>query len=199
MRTKRNAFLTVAFLICFTNANAQLLFKPNVLVQQALKQVVTDFPNRLQNITGSLLQENVESSDYSSKVILPGTEACTVTQYKSVKNKNRSWQAVMPEVESFAAAKKQYRDLFLQVKNMQLQLPGGNKAVNAKAVYDEPKEEKKFAGTIFRFSGDDTVYKDVKIEVAIQYLITGWQVSVFVYDKKEDDEILPDVAVQTND
>jgi hypothetical protein len=35
--------------------------------------------------------------------------------------------------------------------------------------------------------------------VALQYLITGWQVSVFVYDKKEDDEILPDAAVQTND
>lgn len=198
MKMKTPTYLVIAFLFGITATHAQLLFKPNALVQQAIKQVVTDFPNRLQNITGALLQENVESSNYSSKVILPGTEACTVTQYKSVKNKNRSWQAVMPEAESFAAAKKQYRDLFLQVKNLQVQLPGNSKSFTAKAVYDEPKEEKKFAGSIFRFK-NDALYKDVKIEVALQYLITGWQVSLFVYDKKEDDEILPDAAVKIDE
>lgn len=197
MRTKKASFLICALLICFAAANAQLLFKPNAAVQQALKQVVTDFPNRLQNITGTLLQENVESSDYTSKVTFPGTESCTITQYKSQKNKNRSWQAVMPEAESFAVAKKQYRELFLQIKH--LQLPNCTKATTSKAVYDEPKEEKKFAGSIFRLGSESELYKDVKIEVALQYTITGWQVSLYVYDKKEDDEILPDAAVKNND
>lgn len=197
MRTKKASFLICALLICFAAANAQLLFKPNAAVQQALKQVVTDFPNRLQNITGTLLQENVESSDYTSKVTFPGTESCTITQYKSQKNKNRSWQAVMPEAESFAVAKKQYRELFLQIKH--LQLPNCTKATTSKAVYDEPKEEKKFAGSIFRLGSESELYKDVKIEVALQYTITGWQVSLYVYDKKEDDEILPDAAVKNDD
>jgi hypothetical protein len=180
------------FSFCMCTVKAQLLFKLDAAVQQALKQVVIDFPNRLQNITGILLQENVESSDYSSKVNFPGTENCTVTQYKSEKNKNRSWQAVMPEAEGFAAAKKPYRELFLQVKH--LQLPGCTKTSMANTVYDEPKEAKKFAGSIFKLGNQGDLYKDVKIEVALQYTITGWQVSLYVYDKKEDDEILPEDA-----
>ncbi len=196
MRTKTSAFLLCSLVISVTATRAQLLFKPNAAMQQALKQVVVDFPNRLQNITGTLLQENVESSDYTSKINFPGTESCTITQYKSQKNKNRSWQAVMPEAESFAAAKKQYRELFLQVKH--LQLPGCTKTAIAKTEYDEPKEEKKFAGSIFRLGNESDLYKDVKIEVALQYTITGWQVSLYVYDKKEDDEIAPEDATKNN-
>jgi hypothetical protein len=190
MRAK--AITLVIFSFCMYGAKAQLLFKPNAAVQQALKKVINDFPNRLQNITGALIQENVESSDYSSTINFPGSENCTVTQYKSKNDKNRSWQAVLPEVENFAEAKKQYHNLFMQVKNMQLRLPGNTKTINTSAVYDEPKEEKKFAGSIFRINDGEELYKDVKIEVALQYLITGWQVSVYVYDKKEDDEIKPD-------
>jgi hypothetical protein len=196
MRAK--AFFLFIFSFCIYGTKAQLLFKPNAAVQQALKGVINDFPNRLQNITGSLIQENTESTDYSSKINFPGSENCTVTEYKSKNNKNRSWQAVLPEVESFAAAKKQYRDLFMQVKNMQLRLPGNTKTINTSAVYDEPKEEKKFAGSIFRINDGEQLYKDVKIEVALQYTITGWQVSVYVYDKKEDDEIQPEPEVKTN-
>lgn len=198
MRIKSNAILTALFFFSFFNTDAQLLFKPNAAVQQALQKVITDFPNRLQNITGGLIQENVESSDYTSKVIFPGTESCTITQYKSQKNKNRSWQAVLPEVENFAAAKKQYRDLFLQVKNLGIQLPGNAKPVKAKGEYDEPTEQKKFAGSIFRINNEEGAYKDVKLEVALQYTITGWQVSIYVYDKKEDDEILPDAEVKND-
>ena len=196
MRVK--AITLVIFSFCMYGAKAQLLFKPNAAVQQALKKVINDFPNRLQNITGTLIQENIESSDYSSTIKFPGSENCTVTQYKSKNDKNRSWQAVLPEVENFADAKKQYRELFMQVKNMQLRLPGNSKTINTSAVYDEPKEEKKFAGSIFRINNGEELYKDVKIEVALQYTITGWQVSVYVYDKKEDDEIQPDPEVKAN-
>jgi hypothetical protein len=195
MRAKAITFFIFSF--CMYGAKAQLLFKPNAAVQQALKRVINDFPNRLQNITGALIQENVESSDYSSTINFPGSENCIITQYKSKKDKNRSWQAVLPEVENFAEAKKQYHNLFMQVKNMQLRLPGNSKTINTSAVYDEPKEEKKFAGSIFRINDGEELYKDVKIEVALQYTITGWQVSVYVYDKKEDDEIRPDPDVKT--
>lgn len=197
MRTKTITILTAVLLFFCMQANAQLLFKPNAAVQQALQQVISDFPNRLQNITGSLLQENVETIDYTSKVNFPGTESCTITQYRSKNNKNRSWQAVMPEAESFTAAKKQYHDLFLQVKNLGIRLPGSAKPIKAKGEYDEPSEQKKFAGSLFRISNeDDDMYKDVKVEVALQYTMTGWQVSVYVYDKKEDDEILPEASTQ---
>jgi len=190
MRAK--AITLIIFSFCLYGAKAQLLFKPNPAVQQALKGVLNDFPNRLQNITGALIQENVESSDYSSTINFPGAENCTITQYKSKKDKNRSWQAVLPEVENFNDAKKQYRELYLQIKNIQLRLPGNTKSITVKGQYDEPKEEKKFAGSIFRIDKDDELYKDLKIEVGLQYLITGWQVSIYVYDKKEDDEIQPD-------
>ena len=195
MRAK--AITLVIFSFCMYGAKAQLLFKPNAAVQQALKKVINDFPNRLQNITGTLIQENIESTDYSSTINFPGSENCTVTQYKSKNDKNRSWQAVLPEVENFADAKKQYRELFMQVKHMQLRLPGNSKNINTSAVYDEPKEEKKFAGSIFRINDGEELYKDVKIEVALQYTITGWQVSLYVYDKKEDDEIKPEPEIKT--
>ena len=196
MRAK--AFILFIFSFCIYGAKAQLLFKPNAAVQQALKGVINDFPNRLENITGTLIQENIESSDYSSTINFPGSDNCTVTEYKSKNNKNRSWQAVLPEVENFADAKKQYHSLFMQVKNMQLRLPGNSKTINTSAVYDEPKEEKRFAGSIFRINDGEQLYKDVKIEVALQYTITGWRVSVYVYDKKEDDEIQPEPEVKAN-
>jgi hypothetical protein len=186
---------------CFfvTGAAAQLLFKPNPAFCNAMQIVVTDFPNQLQNITGGLLQENVESKNYSSKVTFPGTESCVVTQYNSKKDKSPSWQAVLPETESFATAKKQYRELFLQVKNWSIKLPGNIKPVKPNGSYDEPKDTKKFAGSLFSIIEADGIYKDVKIEVSLQYLITGWQVGVYVYNKKEDDEIMPDAATTAND
>jgi hypothetical protein len=195
MRAK--SITLIIFSICLYGAKAQLLFKPNAAVQQALKGVLNDFPNRLQNITGALIQENIESSNYSSTINFPGSENCTVTQYRSKNDKNRSWQAVLPELDNFSDAKKQYHNLFMQVKNMQLRLPGNTKTITAKGQYDEPKEEKKFAGSIFRIDNGDQLYKDVKIEVALQYNITGWQVAVYVYDKKEDDEIQPEPEVKT--
>jgi hypothetical protein len=199
MKTAVKILFALVFCFSITGATAQLLFKPNTAICDALQQVVNDFPNQLKNITGGLLQENVESKNYSSKVNFPGTESCVVTQYNSKKDKNRSWQAVLPEVESFAAAKKQYKDLFFQVKNWGIKLPGSAKPVKAKGVYDEPKEEKKFAGSLFRMEAADGIYKDLKIEVSLQYLITGWQVGVYVYDKKEDDEITPDAETTAND
>jgi hypothetical protein len=199
MKTTTKILLALVFCFSLTRATAQLLFKPNTAFCNALQQVVNDFPNQLKNIAGGLLQENVESKNYSSKVSFPGTESCVVTQYNSKKNKNRSWQAVLPEVENFAAAKKQYKDLFLQVKNWGIILPGSAKPVKAKGVYDEPREEKKFAGSLFRMEATEGIYKDLKIEVSLQYLITGWQVGIYVYDKKEDDEIQPDTEVSAND
>jgi hypothetical protein len=80
---------------------------------------------------------------------------------------------------------------------MSVRLPGNTRTLTAKANYDEPKEEKKFAGSIFRINNNDELYKNVKIEVALQYVITGWQVSLYVYDKKEDDEIQPDTEIKT--
>jgi hypothetical protein len=77
---------------------------------------------------------------------------------------------------------------------MGIKLNDGAKAVKPSGSFEEPKEEKKFARSIFRFSETDETYKNVKIEVSLHYLITGWQVSIYVYDKKEDDEILPEAA-----
>jgi hypothetical protein len=199
MKTTTKILLAIVFCFSLTGATAQLLFKPNTDFCNAMQQVVNDFPNQLKNITGGLLEENVESKNYSSKVSFPGTESCVVTQYNSKKNKNRSWQAVLPEVESFTAAKKQYHDLFLQVKNWGIKLPGNVKLVKPNGKYDEPKEEKKFAGSLFSIIEADGIYKDVKIEVSMQYLISGWQVGIYVYDKKEDNEITPDSETTAND
>lgn len=198
MRRKPITILLAVFFFPFFNGNAQILFKANAAVQQALQKVIADFPNRLQHITGALIQENIESSDYSSTVIFPGTKSCTVTKYRSKKNKNSSWQAVLPELDNFAAAKKQYRDMFLQVKNIGVTVPGSAKPVKVKGAYDEPAEQKKFAGSLFSIDSGDTIFKNVKVEVALQYIITGWQVSIYVYDKMPDDEILPDEEVNTD-
>ncbi len=199
MKTISKILFLSAFCLSVISTSAQLLFKPNPAFCQALQQVVTDFPNQLQNITGGLLQENIESKNYTSKVSFPGTESCVVTQYNSKKNKNRSWQAVLPEIDNFITAKKQYRELFLQVKNWGIKLPGNVRLVKPNGKYDEPKEEKKFAGSLFRIVEANGIYKDVKIEVSLQYLVTGWQVGIYVYDKKEDDEIIPDTETTAND
>ncbi len=101
-------------------------------------------------------------------------------------------------MECFAAAKKQYSDFYLQVKNINVAVPGSANPVKVKGQYDEPGEQKKFAVSLFSIGNDETVYKNVKVEVALQYIIKGWQVSIYVYDKIPDDEILPDVETKND-
>ena len=106
MRSKPITILSAVFFFCFFKAGAQILFRPNAAVQQALQKVITDFPNRLQNITGTLIQENIESSDYSSTVVFPGTENCTITKYKSEKIRTAAGRLFYPS-----------RKILLQPKN----------------------------------------------------------------------------------
>jgi hypothetical protein len=81
-----------AFFCCMllNTASAQFLFKPNAAICNAVQQVLTDFPNQLQNITGALVQDDVQRKDYTSKVNFPGAESCVVTQYNSKKDNARS-------------------------------------------------------------------------------------------------------------
>ena len=81
---------------------------------------------------------------------------------------------------------------------MRALLPGYDKPVKITGEYDEPGEQKKFAGSRFSIGNDETVYKNVKVEVALQYTITGWQVSIYVYDKMPDDTIQPEVDVKND-
>ena len=48
-----------------------------------LQKVINDYPNHFRNIKGEVLVENPQTTDYSSKVQIPGAITTVITRYSS--------------------------------------------------------------------------------------------------------------------
>lgn len=183
-------FLLPFIFTAFCNiCDAQLFAKPNKPLNDALQKVINDIPNHLQNLQGVFVQKDAQSITYESKIKIPGAIHTTLTAYTSKKDKSKSMEASIFETEDFAEAKKKYNELVNQLKMGSFNLPGEINAFKWKVNYDKPDESKNFFATIFRTGSEKEEYKNLKLEVSLNAMITSYTVSLFVYEKKEDDEL----------
>lgn len=80
------AVISACFLFSISSVSAQLrLPAANNSISNELAKVVKDYPNHFQNITGELIIQNPQSTDYKSTVKLKDAEECIVTEYASKK------------------------------------------------------------------------------------------------------------------
>ena len=146
-----------------------------------IKKVIEDHPYHFSHITGELILENPQSSDYQCSLKVSGAEESTITRY-SAKNKDvYSWQALMLTTESFDDAKKKFKALYSQLNEMKL------KTSRLSGVYEAPVEEKKFSTVIFSFDGKDEAISKLKVELVIFSEILEWKVRLVVYDRERED------------
>jgi hypothetical protein len=156
----------------------------------ALEKIVKDFPNQFQNLKGELLSQNPQSADYSSLLSLPGAQSCVVTTHNARRQPACSWTALMYQSETFAAAAKQYHQLYNKISGCSIKGFAGGKNYKLKGDYDKPDESRRFAATLFELTPDDETAHKLKVELSMEYVLMEWVVKILVYDKEDDDKVV---------
>jgi len=152
-----------------------------------LQKVINDFPNHFKNIKGDVLVENPQTTDYSSKVQIPGSVNTVITKYSSEDSTEiYSWKCVLLESEDFEIVSKKYREIFNQVKNSIIKLDG-NKPFILNGNYVDPTEEKRFVASPFSLVPASGELKKLKVELTLEYLVTEWKVSLLVFDQPDEE------------
>ena len=179
---KTLAFLTI-FLLSVRISDAQLTLNSATSFASDVKKVIDDYPNHFDNITGDLIIENPQSTDYQCNFKVNGAEECIITRYSGKKVPVNSWQALLLTTGNFEEAKKKFRALYGELNNL------SKGSMHLKGLYESPAEEKKFTSVLFSFDPPGESIKMLKVELVIEAEGMDWKVKVLVYDRdREDDE-----------
>lgn len=180
---------TVIILACFVLASTS--YSQGVFTNKTnavLEKVIQDYPNRFRNIKGEMIVENPQATEYRSTVEIPGSSSCTVTKYTSKKDDVYSWACIVFEGDDFNLVKNKYKELFGQIKNTIVKIEG-QKTFILNGQYEIPSEERKFTTVIFELLPAVGEMKKLKVDLTLQYEMTGWKISLSVYDRdRKDDE-----------
>jgi hypothetical protein len=179
-RTSLTIVLLAIAAICF----AQGVFSNKT--SSALEKVIQDYPNRFKNIKGSVIVENPQTTEYSSTIQIPGSNSCIVTRYNSSKVEAYSWSCVVFENEEFTQVKSRFKELFGEIKNSIVKM-GGGKPFILTGQYADPDEAKKFTTVMFELLPSAGDMKNLKVDLSLQYVLTGWKISLSVYDRETKD------------
>ena len=154
-------------------------------LQPELEKVVKDYFNHFINVRGEEIGQNPQSTEYYSSVKITGAEECSVTKYSSAKNDVWSWQAIMLTTEDFEPAKKKFRTLYGQMNNLAVHFE--EQSCSFKGDYETPSEAKKFTSVIFSSQTKNKGIESLKIELAMEYKLTEWEIRIMVYGKERED------------
>ncbi|MBL7697203.1 MAG: hypothetical protein JNK79_03565 [Chitinophagaceae bacterium] len=150
-----------------------------------LQKVINDYPNHFKNIRGRLIDENPQTTDYSSTIQIPGALNTTITRYSATNDKEiYSWKCTVLESEDFELVSKKYREVYAQMKNSIIKLDG-NKPFILNGSYGEPTDEKRFISSSFGLLPASGDLKSLRVELTLEFLVTEWKVSVLVYDSDD--------------
>jgi hypothetical protein len=177
----------VCLLILISPIQAQLFLKKDAAVHATLEKVLAALPGQLKPITGNLVNNNPQSREYESNVLLPGSINNMVVQYASVDNKKNiaAWHSVVLETDEFATASKKFKWLYQQIKAGVYKC--GSKSLRLSAAYESPKEEISFTSIIFEEPGQKGIER---IELSMQYTVTNWTIKLVVYNQDRELENL---------
>jgi hypothetical protein len=157
-----------------------------------LQKVINDYPNHFKNIRGSVLVENPQTTDFTSKVQIPGSVNTVITKYSADNDKEiYSWKCIMAESEEFDVASKKYKEIFNQVRNSIIKLDG-NKPFILNGNYADPTEDKRFTASDFSLVPASGDLKKLRVELTLEFLITEWKISLLVYDQPDEDVAMDD-------
>lgn len=164
-------------------AISQSVFTNNTLI--TLQEVLGDYPNQFQNIRGELLRDDVETSDYSSKVEIPGSVHTVITRYRSSPDLSiYSWKSLLSESDDFGAISQRYKEFYKEIKNSIIKLDG-QKPFILNGTYESPSESKKFSTSTFYLLPPTNELRKLRVELTIEFYVTEWKVFLLVYDEEE--------------
>jgi hypothetical protein len=169
--------LLLALLISLS-ADAQSVFSNNT--NAALKMVIEDYPNHFNNIKGDRISVYEPSVNYKSKVIIPGSVNCVLTQYKT--NEAYSWTCELFSSNDFLKARTKFSELYSEIHNTIIKLEGHKPAI-LNGQYLAPEKDKKQTIIAFHFLPNTGIIQ--KLHVEMQLLADGgvWKIVLQVYEE----------------
>lgn len=169
------------------------LFAQGVFTNQtntALQEVIGDYPNQFKNIQGDLLSAEAQTTDYYSKVSLPGAVSAVITRYSSSgDNMICSWKCLLSQSEDFDVIAPKYKELYNQLKNSIIKIDG-QKPFILNGIYEMPTERKKFTTSEFYLLPSIGTMGKLKIELTLEYYVTEWKMAILVYDQKAEGSLV---------
>ena len=177
----------VLFFFFTTTLSAQLKAPDDSAFTRDFKKIIENYPDHFNNLKGELLEENVQSVEYSCNCTISGAEESTITLYSSKKNNVYSWQAVMLTSDDFEKAAQKFSSLFKELKSLAVST-GGASNYHLRGMYESPAVEKKFTSVLFSFDPPDEHIKKLKAELSIEfYPPMEWKVKVLLYNRERED------------
>jgi hypothetical protein len=153
----------------------------------ALEIVLNDYPKHFRNIKGNLVNADPQTTDFASKVEIPGAINTVITRYSSSNEKEiYSWKTTLMENEDFDESAKRYKDIFSQLSNSIIKIEG-EKPFILTGTYNTPTDEKRFNSSVLQLlPAASGRLANVKVELTMEYLVTEWKISILVYDEDEE-------------
>lgn len=173
------------FLLLFSDSSfAQFhLAAFNNNISNALAKVVEDFPGHFNNIRGEIISKDVQAVNYASLINIQDADSAIIIQNGDDSDNIYSWKQTVFETDDFGKAKAKFHEYFTKVKATAVTL--GNKKINFQAAYNEPAETKRFATILFSANPETEQLKDVVLDLSMQYVLYGWQITISVYEHKD--------------
>lgn len=178
--------LFTVILLTVVSASAQLKLPTLSPTVSDIKKVLQEYPNHFASITGELLRENEQSTDYECTIKVDGAEESFITKFPSKKNIS-TWETTLLTTEDFDKARQKYKSICNQLNNLSIKIEGVNYKINGTTL--SLTEEMKFASSLYSLTPTDEAMKKLKVEVTAQFHIPmDWKVKVLIYEKEKDDD-----------
>ena len=149
-------------------------------VSSALTKVLQDFPNHFNTIRGEIISQDVQAVNYMSTVNITGADSSIIIQNGSDSDYIYSWREVVFNAEDFDEAKQKFHEYFSKIKGTSVNI--NNKKVGFNADYIAPDDAKRFTTILFTPDEKTQQLKNVAIDLSMQYVLSGWQISISIYE-----------------
>ena len=169
--------LLLALLISLS-AGAQSVFTNNT--NAALKMVIEDYPNHFNNIKGDRISVYEPGVNYKSKVVIPGSVNCVLTQYKT--NELYSWTCELFTSNDFMKARTRFSELYNEIHNTIIKLEGQKPAI-LNGQYQTPEKDKKQTIIPFHFLPNTGIIQKLHVEMQLLAEAGSWKIVLQVYEE----------------
>ncbi len=164
-------------------------------IKPAIEKVARDYYQNFNNIKGDILNETAGTIEFKSKIEPVGSLGTTITKY--VDPYSYTWQSTMFQSEEYEAAAAKYKEYYRQLNDCRLTFYDKS-SYKLGGAYDKPDENRPFASSILELDSSNNDLELFKVEVALNYSMPNWTVSIMVYEKVADDKIRPTPHLSQN-
>lgn len=182
--------LILFFWLCTASSLAQGVFSNET--NTALQRVISDYPNKFENIKGDKLQSRESFTEYQSRVSIPGSTVRFYVVKDARKGESYAWTASLARDPEFETARRHFKELYNHIRNTIVRIEGLPPVILT-GNYDEPLVDRNATAVLFQLLPGNGSLQQLKVELHLQKEGGQWVTQLRVFEK----EALPSLAQQT--